>query len=589
VIGPGFGARQVLLVDDDPTIQRLVRAFLAPLNVDLSMAACGDEAFKLLERSSPDLILLDHEMPGESGLEILARLKDDVRLRDIPVIFATGTSKDELITRCFESGANDYIQKPLRRPELVARVRSVLERQQMIRELWSNARTDNLTGLPNRLQLQETLSRALQRATNDARYRFALLFLDFDRFKLINDSLGHDIGDLLLREIAVRLRGNLRAEDAVVRDSQMTTLSRLGGDEFVILLGDIPDEQAAASVAGRLLTVLNHPYQIAGHSINSTASIGVVCSDRGYASSDDMLRDADIAMYEAKARGKGCYVLFDPTMHAALLQRHEIENDLRTAIGTEEITAAFQPIFSIEEGVVTGMEALARWQHPVRGNIPPDSFIPIAEETGLIVPLGEQILHQACRQFADWRRLGGAADALEYVSVNVSRAQLEVEGFADTVAEIIEQHGLRPQQLQLEVTESMIMARPETAVELLQDLKRLGVRLAMDDFGTGYSSLSCLHRFPFDVIKIDRSFVQELSGERSEFVALVHAIVNLAYNLGMECVAEGVETADQIAVLLAVDCTRGQGYLLGRPAPASAQYPAAWGKTFGETPAQRYA
>lgn len=564
---------QILLVDDDRTIQRLTEAFLKPLDVDCEFAGCSAEAFESLARRLPDLILLDHELPGESGLEILERLKADPILAQIPVIYATGTAKETVISRCFEAGANDYIQKPIRRPELVARVQSVLERQRMMRELWSNARTDSLTGLPNRLLLQETLARAIERARHDSRYHFAVLFLDFDRFKTINDSLGHEIGDMLLQQIAERLRTNLRSEDAIVRDSQMTTLSRLGGDEFVILLGDIPDEAAASSVARRLLGVLNRPYSLAGNTVNSTASVGLVCSDHDYQTADEMLRDADIAMYEAKARGRGCYVVFDPSMHAAVVERHRIENDLRAAVGTDQIHLVYQPIFAIEDGGVIGMEALARWTHPHLGLIPPDRFIPVAEETGLIIPLGEQVLHAACTQFQLWRR---QHTRLKYVSVNVSRAQLEVPGFATLVRDIVAQHGMAPAQLQLEVTESMIMSRPDAAVTLLQALKALGIRLAMDDFGTGYSSLSCLHCFPFDVIKIDRSFVQELNGERSEFVALVHAIVNLAYNLGMECVAEGIETHEQVAVLLAVDCLYGQGYLLGRPAAGGETCPDAW-------------
>ena len=570
---PGTATHQVLVVDDDRTIQRLTEAFLKPLDVDCDFAGCGAEAFTSLARRLPDLILLDHELPGESGLEILDRLKADPALAQIPVIYATGTEKETVISRCFEAGANDYIQKPIRRPELLARVQSVLDRQRMMRELWSNARTDSLTGLPNRLLLQETLGRAIDRANQNPRYHFALLFLDFDRFKTINDSLGHDVGDLLLQQIGERLRANLRSEDAIVRDSQLTTLSRLGGDEFVILLGDVPDEAAASSVASRLLGVLNRPYTLAGHTVNSTASIGLVFSENGYRTADEILRDADIAMYEAKARGRGCHVIFDQSMHAAVVERHRIENDLRDAVGTEQIHLVYQPIFSIEDGGVMGMEALARWHHAELGPIPPDRFIPVAEETGLIIKLGEQVLHEACAQFTQWRL---QHQALKYVSVNVSRAQLEVPGFAALVRKIVAQHNMAPDELQLEVTESMIMSRPEEAVTLLQELKALGIRLAMDDFGTGYSSLSCLHCFPFDVIKIDRSFVQELHGERTEFVALVHAIVNLAYNLGMECVAEGIETHEQVAVLLAVDCLYGQGYLLGRPAAGGETCPDAW-------------
>lgn len=571
---------RVLLVDDDRSIQRLIAAFLAPLGLDLKIANCGAEALSMLRRQRPDLILLDHEMPGESGLEVLTRIREAPELHDVPVIFVTGSTSGDVISQCFERGANDYIQKPLRRPELIARVRSVLERQQMLGSLWRAARLDGLTGLPNRLLMQETLSASLEHVRQNEDHRFAVLFLDFDRFKLVNDSLGHDVGDMLLREISQRLRENLRTSDAISRDGAGTTLSRIGGDEFVVLLDDIADLAAAEAVAQRLLGVLNEPYQIGKHTISSTASIGVVCSHSGYTAADEMLRDADIAMYEAKNRGKGCFVTFDPAMQQAVIERHEIERDLRCAVGTDQIHLAYQPIFSLEDGTVHGVEALARWDHPTKGSIQPDVFIPIAEETQLIVPLGEIILDEACRQLSEW--LASGHDSIEYISVNVSRAQLKSTDFARQVVGVVRRHGLQTRQLQLEVTESMIMERPDAAVELLDELRAAGVRLAMDDFGTGYSSLSCLHRFPFDVIKIDRSFVSKLNTERTEFVSLIHAIVNLAYNLGMECVAEGVESREQIAVLLTVDCMLGQGYLLGEPARANSALMDKWRQGLAE-------
>jgi len=406
-------------------------------------------------------------------------------------------------------------------------------------------------------------------------YHFALLFLDFDRFKIVNDSLGHDVGDQLLRVAGARLRAGLRPTDSISRDSEGTTLSRLGGDEFVILLDAVRDADAARIIADRLLKDLNEPYLLHGHTLHSSVSIGVVACSRTYQTADEMLRDADTAMYEAKAQGKACVVIFDPPMQHAVRDRYELECDLKAAIGTDQFHLVYQPIVSLEDGELRGVEALVRWNHPVRGLVPPDKFIPVAEETHLILPLTSWILDTACLQFRELKR-HDVCKTLEYVSVNLSRVHLTDPDLVPGILAALERHGLRADQLQMEITESEIMHNAAVAADLLKILKAKGIRLAMDDFGTGQSSLAHLHEYPFDLIKIDRAFVSHLSDGNRTFAALLHCIVQLVANLGMQCVAEGVETADQLAVLQSIDCEHGQGYHFGRPGSVEAILGAQW-------------
>jgi len=566
---------RVLVVDDDPAIHQLAAAFLKPMGAIITTATGGDEALAIMRQSVPDVVLLDFDMPGQNGLHVLQAIKDDPVLRTAEVIFSTGTSDQSLITRCFALGATDFTGKPFSQPELLARMRSAWERRTLLRELKQAARIDALTGLANRSLLTRRLSRALETVRSDPDQTFALLFLDFDRFKVINDSLGHDVGDDLLRAISARLRHNLRASDSISYDAPGTTLSRFGGDEFVILVDQIPDESAAVAVAERLLRALSDAYAIGPHTVSSTASIGVVFGNAAYACADDVLRDADTAMYEAKARGKACAVLFDPAMRQAVYERHDLELELRSAIGTDQMRLVYQPIIELESGIIQGMEALIRWDHPVRGAIPPSRFIPIAEESRLILPLSDWILKTACREFSELCR-SRVIPELRYISINLSRIQLDDPDLVPKVLRTIAESGMRPDQCQLEITESEIMHDKKAAIHLLNEMKHAGIRLAMDDFGTGYSSLACLHELPFDVIKIDRSFVSHLTEIKQEFVALVSAICHLADNLGMPCVAEGLERNEQLAVLVGINCRYGQGYLFGRPMPLNAYLDGTW-------------
>jgi len=425
------------------------------------------------------------------------------------------------------------------------------------RELRSAALHDKLTGLPNRSLLSERLTEAIERSRKDPRYQFAVLFLDFDRFKIINDSLGHEVGDLLLISIAERLTANLRMHDKASHLSKGHVAARLGGDEFVILLDDIRDTSDAIAVADRLQTALSAAHSIRGHDVISTASIGIVSCAGEYDRAQDILRDADTAMYHAKSTGKARHVVFDERMHREAVQRLELEEDLRRALDRQEFRLEYQPIIELESGRLSGFEALLRWKHPRRGDVPPDMFIGLTEEIGLIVPLGAWVIREAATQLKKWHDQMPQDPPLE-MNINLSRRQLSQGDLVETLRRIIDETGVNPESLKLEVTESAMMESPEQVTDLLNELKGLGVKLCMDDFGTGYSSLSCLHQFPIDVLKIDRTFILNTDGNR-EYAAVIHAIITLAHTLKMTVVGEGVETGGQLAQLQALECDAAQG------------------------------
>ncbi len=424
---------------------------------------------------------------------------------------------------------------------------------------------DRLTGLPNRHMFMELLGKAIARATRQPDWKYAVLFLDFDRFKMVNDSLGHSVGDLLLAEVARRLNYAVRATDAVAALGGVATPARLGGDEFIVLVEGLLRHEHAATVAERLLVVLAEPYDLNGHIIQRTASIGITTSEIAYTTAEEVIRDADTAMYRAKAAGKARYVMFDQQMHLEAVARLTLENELRRAAEEESLSMAYQPIVSLESGQVLGFEALVRWEHPTRGHVSPAVFVPIAEETGLIVTIGQWVLRQACRQLAQWQTEAGGRRL--FVSVNLSRRQLGSPDLMRQIAAAIEESGVRPEQVKLEITESAVMQDPEQSVAVLKRIRQMGLELHMDDFGTGYSSLSCLHRFPLNGLKIDRAFVDNVN-ERRDYAAVVNAIVSLAHNLGIQLVAEGVETADQIVLLQAMGCDQAQGFYFARPMKA---------------------
>jgi len=439
----------------------------------------------------------------------------------------------------------------------------ITPRKEVERELVTAARTDNLTGLANRVSFQEKLEEALDRA-RAAQGHIAVLFLDFDRFKTINDSLGHDTGDLLLREIAARLRAATAHDRRIGPAPAEPVVARFGGDEFVVLLEAIDDMGQAVATADRILEGLAQPYDLAGHEVYSTASIGIRISDgRDGEHPADLLRDADTAMYESKLAGRGRCTIFDDSMRQRVQRRMSLENDLRRAIDREELFVLYQPIVCLQTGKLDRCEALVRWQHPEHGLISPGEFIPIAEETGLIVDIGRWVLRRACEDLA-MRRRQRNADAPDKVSVNLSRNELVSPHLIERIEQTLEETGIEPAALNLEITESTVMQDVSHAAAVLARIKQIGVTLAMDDFGTGHSSLACLHDLPFDVLKIDRSFVAGITRNR-DFAAMIHAVVCLAENLQICIVAEGVETLEQVALLQAIDCSYGQGFLFAKP------------------------
>lgn len=559
---------RVLLIDDDRDIHTLVAAMLRPLGVELESAFDSASGIALALNNPPELILLDQELPDATGVEVLSRLQRELITASVPVIMVTGTERRDVLTACFAGGASDYIRKPFFGAELRARVQSTLDRQRMLAELGRAAHVDSLTGLPNRSLLHLRLQHAIDQQRTKPDYGFAVMFIDFDRFKLVNDSLGHEVGDQLLVEIARRLRNNLRTQDCITHDAAGTTVARLGGDEFVVILDNVEDVEMASAIASRLLPLLEQPYELLAHTVRSSASVGIVHSSGAYVASDDMLRDADIAMYEAKARGKNCFVVFTPFMRESVHNRVRLENALRDGIGTEQFFLVYQPIISLETRRVQSVEVLVRWRHPELGLISPTSFIPIAEETRLILPLSDQVLREACRQFVQWQREMPEA-APDYISVNLSRIQLADPTVASRTMAILAETGMSPHCLQLEVTESQLMQHRSIALDLLTTFKREGIRLAMDDFGTGYSSLSCLQEYPFDVLKVDRALTENVSRGRG-YSALLHAVMTLADNLGLEVVAEGIERMEQLVLLQALGCPYGQGFLLAKPLTADA-------------------
>jgi len=418
---------------------------------------------------------------------------------------------------------------------------------------------DALTGLPNRALLIDHLKLSIERAKLHHDHLFAVLFLDLDRFKNINDSLGHVAGDQLLITIARRLEECLRPTD---------TVARLGGDEFAILLDGLNEYDHAIQVAERAQRELMRPFNLNGHEVYTTASIGITLSTTDYDHPESVLRDADTAMYRAKENGKARYELFDKVMHARAVERLQLENDLRRAIERQEFHVYYQPIVSLDADRLAGFEALVRWEHPERGFISPAEFISTAEETGLIVELGQWVLHEACRQMHEWQWQNPAHRHL-MMSVNLSAKQFTQPDLLGQIKRTLSETGLDPRCLKLEITESVVMENAETASTMLTQLRALGVHLSIDDFGTGYSSLSYLHRFPVNTLKIDRSFISRM-GAGDENTEIVRTIITLASNLGMKVIAEGVETLAQLTLLKEMKCEYGQGYLFSRPINAEA-------------------
>ena len=436
--------------------------------------------------------------------------------------------------------------------------RDITERKKAGEQLQHQAFYDPLTDLPNRALFLDRLQHLFHRARRSlGNPRFAVLYLDLDRFKAINDSLGHPVGDEVLSATARRLERCIRPGD---------TLARLGGDEFTILLDDVRSEADATGVAERIHEEVAAPLQVRGAEVFTSVSVGIALSSAGYESPEDMLRDADTAMYRAKMGGRARHQVFTGDMHQRAVSSLRLETDLRHAVERREIVPFYQPVVELDTGTVVGFEALARWRHPSRGMLMPDLFIPVAEETGLVVELGEWMLAEACRQTCEWQRRHPRWSKLG-ISVNISSRQISQPGLAAEVERVLGATGLDPTCLTLEITETALMHNLSVGASVVQRLAAMSVGLHLDDFGTGYSSLAYLHSFPVQALKVDRSFVNRMDRQPQE-AAIVKAIVSLAHDLGIEVVAEGVETRAQVAALRALHCGRGQGFLYSEPLPA---------------------
>ena len=440
-------------------------------------------------------------------------------------------------------------------PSLILQAQDITARRQAEAQLHHIAYHDGLTSLANRLRFGACLAQAIERGQRDPDYEFAVMYLDFDRFKLINDTLGHTAGDRFLTLVAQRIRDQVRPGD---------TVGRLGGDEFAILVDQLGDEAALLAMAERLQQALAVPYSLDGTEVTSSASIGITFSSVGYETPGDVLRDADIAMYRAKAAGRARTALFDASLRAQLASQVNLERDLRRALESEQLSLVYQPIYDLASGQVDSFEALVRWHHPERGPIPPDIFIPIAEDSALIGRVTDWVLGRACRQLREFQR--GLPDGARRprLHVNVSGTDMCRASFVSQVATALLGNGLEPSQLTLEITESTLMHRLDSALDVMGRLRELGVGLSVDDFGTGYSSLSYLSTLPITSLKIDRSFVQRLQDQAKD-AEVVKAVITLGHALGKTVIAEGIETPAQLAQLRALGCSLGQGYLLARP------------------------
>jgi predicted signal transduction protein with EAL and GGDEF domain len=453
----------------------------------------------------------------------------------------------------------------------------VIERKRAEDRLVHDASHDPLTGLPNRALFRDRLEQAFAHARRGGT-SFAVLFIDLDRFKVVNDSLGHQAGDSLIVEVARRLQQSLRREDLVSRPASRgpesggmesgSTLARLGGDEFTVLLTDIRDPSDAIRVGERLQEALRLPFALDGHEVYATASVGIAVSVSDYGSAEELLRDADLAMYRAKALGKARCELYDRTMHEAAMQRLTLETDLRRALQNNEFVVHYQPIVALDSREIAGFEALVRWEKPGCGLVPPGEFIQVAEDTGLIIFIGLWVLREACLTTKRWHREFPREKPLT-ISINVSARQFAQPELVAQIDQILRETGIDPRTVRLEITESVTMGDAQRAVGVLSELKALGIQLSIDDFGTGYSSLSYLQRFPLDVLKIDRSFVSEM-GQSPESLQIISLIMNLARSLGMDVVAEGTEAEAQVSHLTQLGCDFGQGYLFSKPVGAAA-------------------
>ena len=603
----------ILIVDDTPDNLRLLSKTLIQEGYRVRCAVNGTMALLTIKAQLPDLILLDINMPEMDGFEICKILKKSPSTKDIPIIFVSAVDEIFDKVKAFELGAVDYISKPFQISEVLSRVSSQLklqhlrkqliqknrlleieinnriaaereirqlnveleqrvvkrthqlrteikERQEIQQKLEYLAWNNSLTGLPNRLWLVEKLKEILVSPQSDRENseKFAVIIIDCNRFKIINDSLGRQAGDNLLKMIAKKLKAAISDEDTNIH------LTHFGEDKFALILENIQTAARVIAECKSIYQILSPAFIVEQREIFITVNMGVVIDDGNYARPEDIFRDADLAIQKAKVSSSQYYRVFDTTIQNNALATLELETDLRIALKRQEFYLNYQPIVSLETGTIIGFETLVRWNHPQKGFISPGKFIPVAEQTNLILPLGRWILEEACKQIRIWQDLLNNQHNGFAVSVNISGKQFEQENFIEQLDCIVTETGINIEHLKLEITETLLMNNTENADRIFSQLKARKIQLAIDDFGTGYSSLSYLDRFPVDTLKIDRSFVSRLD-EKNQASTIVKATLDLAHNLGFDVVAEGVETIEQIQQLKNWGCEFAQGYYYAKP------------------------
>jgi diguanylate cyclase (GGDEF)-like protein len=587
---------RILIVDDISDNRAVLTRRFQRRGFDVVESDNGLTAIELIDKDPFDLVLLDVMMPGIDGIETLKRIRSQRSASALPVIMVTAKSESANIVDALELGANDYVTKPVdfavalarvntqisrkRAEQAVARVNDELRKanedlerrveERTSRLIDANQRLkveiadreesqarsqylayhDSLTGLGNRLLFKEQLEEALKDVSVTP-HPLAVLFLDLDGFKAVNDTLGHSVGDLLLKSVAAKLRDILPRTDRI---------ARLGGDEFAILQMSVAQPASSIALAEKIIEIVGQPCSVDGHDVTVGASVGVAVAHPGDVNTETFLKSADLAMYSAKADGRGTYRMFDPEMDAIVQTRRLLERDMRTALAQDCFRLYYQPLVNLQTKKVTAFEALMRWEHPERGAVPPAEFIPVAEEMGLIVQLGEWALRQACAEAMEW------PDGI-CISVNLSPLQFSKGNLVSTVLSALASSGLPASRLELEITETVLLEKSERNIAILNQLRDLGVRISMDDFGTGYSSIGYLRSFQFDKIKIDQSFVRDLLVDEGS-LAIVRAIAGLGVSFGMTTTAEGVETEEQMRCLNLEGCIEVQGYLYSKPVPA---------------------
>ncbi|MCW9047098.1 MAG: EAL domain-containing protein [Gammaproteobacteria bacterium] len=545
----------ILIADDDPSIRLVLKHSMEQSGYHVIEAANGLEAVQAAIREIPDLILMDAVMPVMDGFRATEEIKKISGCQETPILMATSLDDDQSVARAFDVGACDYITKPFNWSVLKHRTSRMLFAAHAERKIRHLAYHDVLTGLPNRMLFMDRIDQAISRAQRE-NGKFAILYIDIDHFKVINDSMGHAAGDQLLNIVSQRLTETLRKTD---------TIARLGGDEFTIIIEDLDEAESVVLVAKNILATLDKPVEIFEKEVHIGGSIGIALYPQDGETFGTLLKNSDTAMYKAKELGRQTFQFYEHEMSLKAMRRLDLENQIRIALKNEEFLVYYQPKVNLLSGQCQGMEALVRWQHPEKGIITPDEFIPIAEETGLIVQLDEWVMHTACQQFKTWEAAGYPVNNL---SVNISARHFKEGSLLQHCKKLIEDMQILPRYIEIELTESALVDNYNSAKEILHEIHEMGIRIALDDFGTGYASMSYLKEFPFDTVKLDRSFVQGVA-EDVEDSAIVIAMIQLAKALNLNMIAEGVETELQKQFLTDHGCVFGQGYLWSKPLAAN--------------------